>query len=438
MKPRALLEKLTELAVRLQDCKDDAEKEALRHERELLLKNVDLLFFSLNKEDTGYDELDDMPFILEEDLFTENGKTGIRATSQHCGLPAEYDRIQIMTDSNVVMVWKQGKIGRAYLYEQFYQWAFPPEYDQAEEIPCDVTDRWILKQGDKYRYLFWGSVSEKFDAIRLPRIAGWIRVLRGDEWGWMDAKLRFTADYGMAHEFLWPQETDWLLVPKRPASREDINACSDLDAEGADMEQIRKITDPIYEHSGGEPFLENGKWGYRDSLGAVLMPCQFDHMEKDGAFLLTRKEGRWEIWSDVHHGIPICYARSDEKPWNVIDDAHWCVNEYGKYYLVSVGPNDVVTTGGFDKVISDEESPYILIKRQGRWGFADFRHTIFPVYKDIWCQRPLSFVRFKKDDTWGYVDSKGQWTEDIHKADVYVRQDSLKDIHDESFLGSEH
>lgn len=419
---RQLVTQATQLDLMMDECHDASDYHDLEEEYRRLLRGYDLwdASFVENSEQSGLEDDED----YAKDIYEENGKFGVRQTRWHVGIPAVYDKIECLDDIIFTFrVYKDGKVGLMQLFEEA-DVVFDTVYDDINNIRYD---QFVLKKDDKFIYWNDGRVSEPFDRIHVPRFAGWIKVCKDGEWGWLDGNLQFTADLQDAHEYILDDGIDSFQPGEyREVSRDELNMCSQLDNElsacqGDDYKEAKqaagRYSEFICDNLSKTIFCQNGKYGVKDFLDFAIIPAEYDEVILENDFTAYgRKQDRWGII--IMDGRRIANPRIE---FDKIPTSHaygnWQeVQVNGKWGLYDPCADKYIFDPVYDELRSLDGWQHIVLKKDGKYGFYDGCFTVPCDYEDIWWGRTLSFVRFKKDGKWGYMDANTNWVENIEKA----------------------
>lgn len=151
-------------------------------------------------------------------------------------LEAIYDKVERIDDSNVFKVDRNGKVG-VVTQEDYLNENFPPEYDSIE-VFLDHHCCFLLEKDGKFKYHNSTASTEWFDEIIVPDYIGWIKVRKGNQWGWIDRNMCFTSDRSLANEYIIQREkhhsANIFFV-----TREIIDQWNDGNVEDYDVEYIR-------------------------------------------------------------------------------------------------------------------------------------------------------------------------------------------------------
>ena len=422
---RQLVTQTTQLDLMMDECYDASDYNDLEKEYRRLLRGYDLFDASFVEHCEQMEWEDDEDIM--KDVYEDHGKYGVRKNSWHVGLPAVYDKIECPDDGGlgVICVYKDGKIGLMGLLEEACV-IFDPVYDDINNIRYE---QYVLKKDGKYIYWNDGRASEPFDNIHVPRFAGWIKVCKDGEWGWLGGHLQFTINLQDAHEHILDLGRGKARIGEyHNVLREELDMCSKLDEQLAtcqesEYEDAEKTVEEFCAFIADNPsktiFCQNGKSGVKDFLDFAIIPAEYDEVIFENDYTAYgRKQNRWGII--IMDGSRIANPRIEfDKPPTSRVYGNWQeVQVNGKWGLYNPDNNKYIFEPVFDDLCVQEGYQHIVLKKDGKYGFYDGCFTVPCDYEDIWWGRTLSFVRFKKNGQWGYMDAKTNWVENIEKARI--------------------
>ena len=287
----------------------------------------------------------------------------------------------------------------------------------------------LEKDGEKRIYDF-GKMSEPLDDCIIPEKAGWIRVKIGGEWGYLDKDMRLTTDRRNARDYYRKSE----LVNRRYScklTRDCIDMFSDVERgiisryggiDAHDFGAFCKLSSIIEEDNSAFTYMQNGKYGLRDSLGDIVYEPIFDEialLEGDmnfSEFYVARMGEKWCLINQKYRGLEEL-TWFDEKPEGI--DWVMTVKRNGKYGVFLPNDNAMVSEFIYDGVEIwgfNEPELFVVSKKDGKYGLIMKDLTVPPIYDKVDTGIALSFIRFTKDGKTGYLDKELNWTEDIANA----------------------
>lgn len=367
------------------------------------------------------------------DIYEENGMYGVRESSTFTELPPIYDSIEQIDDCNLLKVCYNGKYGLMEFFDGM-RVSVPLEYDSIHIYTEDELIVIAEKDG-KFQYQRNGE-SEWVDEIIMPVYAGWVRVRQGNRTGWLDTELRVTYDPSEAHEF----------AICKPQSSSDVNMLSDVDRAMLDRwtdweerfrtspEELREafnnepyfFTTQFYRNPMIYPFEADGKMGVRDHLGFIIVPAIYDEVDICNGLENSTCHGRLgDRWGMVVN----CGSVVRNPKIEMDEPTHWlcCGNlivekKNGKFGLYDKSKRKYLLEHIFDEFIEHKHWSHIITRIGNKYGYLDFdlNYIVFPQFDDYRVGRCLSYVRFRKDGKWGYINEAGAWTDYIEEAEAYT------------------
>lgn len=153
------------------------------------------------------------------------------------------------------------------------------------------------------------------------------------------------------------------------------------------------------------PISQNGRWGFIDHRGEVVLPCEWEAalMVVDG-LAPVQKDGKWGVLTRAGHLIVPC-------EWDSVT-----VSEYGGYTMKKNGYAGAMADDGTILIPCDTYTyvgPAIggvrQVCRDDRWGLCDAQGTIItPCAWDAvgYFQDGLAYV--KSGEGYGYINCQGE------------------------------
>lgn len=171
-------------------------------------------------------------------------------------------------------------------------------------------------------------------------------------------------------------------------------------------------------YDGLQIVQEEGKYGYADSQGDILIPPEYDEareFQPDGSgFAAVKKDGRWGYME-----YPLLAANQDGSPivhW--IDGADQLGDFHDGYALVFYSTSFSLINTQFEEVLGgpydyiEQDEQYFLLSQQGKKGVFQYDGTpILPLeYDEIYTEKMESEIlrfRVKKDGKYGLYNLDG-------------------------------
>lgn len=364
------------------------------------------------------------------DIYEENGKFGLRASSFFSELPPIYDSIEQIDNSNLLKVCYKGKYGMMDGLDDMSV-SIPLEYDSIDILTEDELLVIVEKDG-KFQYQHKGE-SEWVDEIILPTYAGWVRARQGSRIGWFDANLRVTYNPQEAHELVihLSEDTryygDMREVDRDMLDRwtawEEMYRTSPEDLTKAFSSEPDFFSTHYHKNPAHHPYEVDGKMGVKDSLGTIIVPAIYDEIECCNGFVESTCYGRL----GNHWGMVVCDSSAVRSPKIELDEpCRWfwsgriIEKKDGKLGLYDKFNEKYLLDHICDEFIEQKNCNHIIIRMGNKYGFFNPDFNVPPQFDDYRVGRCLSFVRFKKDGKWGYINEAGAWTEHIEEAKAYT------------------
>lgn len=176
-------------------------------------------------------------------------------------------------------------------------------------------------------------------------------------------------------------------------------------------------TDTASEEAALLPVIQDGKWGYMDTTGAVAVEPRFNRafhfseglalVESDSGFGFIRDDGSYAItprFEDAWHfteGNALVQANGK---WQLVDSQGDVVDAQD----AATDPNFTLRAGA---LIEDDYQPrqFQLIHTAGRYGFRNDEGEIIidPRYQNAWYFSD-GLARVMIDSLWGFIDRNGE------------------------------
>lgn len=390
---RKIVTEATLLDIQMDMCYDTSEyNEILAYYRKLLSKYD--LFDKPFTEDAA---TSDYRAPTEEDDYAiitcVDGKYGVQKSRFFDEIDPMYDSIAQFKNTNFATVCLNGKYGVIDLCNKG-KVVIPLEYDSIEMHENDQLCVVLGKNG-QFQYLNDGG-SDWVDEVILPKYAGWIRVRLGERYGWLDENLKVTFDQKKAYEYALPNSFEFFKYIKDPheATREYLNKCSELDMalRNCDEESREKLDNELLQMSVSL---------YRH------YPSEEDTLKGKGT-----GSGLWEELPDIE---------SDE-PTHVFYCQEWTiVKKNGKYGVYNRYEEKYLLEPIYDELVEEENYHHLITRIGDKFGFFNSEFNVAPQFENYRIGRMLSFVRFRLNGKWGYINKDGEWTEKIEEARAYAK-----------------
>lgn len=184
---------------------------------------------------------------------------------------------------------------------------------------------------------------------------------------------------------------------------------------------FRKILSYIRE------FEHDGRHGvYHDLFDAELIPAIYDELTYvatvgETTTYIAKRDGRYGIVKADGLGTVIHPFTCDSiTPCSEHIDL--CIfSRDGKMGLIQVGFDRCIELLPpiYDSLEEYPQTPYIQLCKDGKVGLYGATLPIPPIYDVIYLSQQLSWIKVKYHGTWGYIDSKGQFTDDLSRAFLY-------------------
>lgn len=426
---RAVITKSTLMGMKLEALDNSAYNEEEEYDEVLeefseFIDQYDLYNFQIVEDASNATEPEPEPEWAKLIYKNEDGKFGIRGTSYSVELAPEYDKIECIHNDNVYMIYKDGKVGKMWIDSEGVHYLFDLEWDSISRV---AYGKYFLKKDGLYYYSRDYRISSQgFAAVKLPKVAGWIRVKFGKEWGFLDGDLNFTVKEEDAHEFILSYGS---CVSKEEITRGALAA----------FEVIENITKPLpspkdwsdYEdvvrRFSGQLSLhkctKSGKCGVEDSFGYQIIKPEYDEIIFDGLkdeYVFGRKDDKWALLIMGGDKLDTVSLVSDTMPKTTIN-ANWMIvtnNDKSGLY----NPLDAawILPAEYDDMWVDDSHDCIITYKDDKEGFYSHEALIPAEYDEIIPGYAISYLRGVKDGKKGFFDKDMKFVEDIEKASVFT------------------
>lgn len=211
------------------------------------------------------------------------------------------------------------------------------------------------------------------------------------------------------------------LMDKFEATRYAANsddACIELENEAW---HFRKILSYIRE------FEHDGRHGvYHDLFDAELIPAIYDELTYiatigETTTYIAKRDGRYGIVKADGLGTVI-HPFTCDSITPCPEHIDLCTfSRDGKMGLIQVGYDSCIELLPpiYDSLEEYPQTPYILLCKDGKVGLYGATLPIPPIYDGIYLSQQLGWIKVKHQGTWGYIDSKGRYTDDLNHAFLY-------------------
>ncbi|KAB2877922.1 WG repeat-containing protein [bacterium] len=155
------------------------------------------------------------------------------------------------------------------------------------------------------------------------------------------------------------------------------------------------------------PIQENGKWGFINKEGVLIIRPQFawDHAySPENGFIITETNGKYGLLNS--YGEPLFDPQFDQPPefhgrvaW-VKKDELWGLIDHNGLWLIEPA---FETVYGFN-------NGYAKIEKNGKYGLVDSSGIIViePVFMEM-SYPSEGFIAVDADGGWGYIDTQGEF-----------------------------
>ena len=302
---------------------------------------------------------------------------------------------------------KSGKVVIKPYYEQVHSFV-------DELAPVKINGKWgfIDKLGRRF-------IHPQFDEIRWSFHEGLASVRAGDKWGFIDKNGKFIIEPNLEYGHYFVDARSIINVGKNTELRHGI-----IDKSG------KLITEQLFEWSGwsfSEGLLDvkvNGKWGYVDRNGSMVIPPKYKDARgfSEGLAAVAFDDGR-NKWGFIdRNGDVIIPAEFDDAFY--FSEGLGTIRTNDKIGFIDKSGKIVIEpkfehTYGFSEGLA-------AVRVNGKWGFINTsgRFVVKPKYDDVWSfENGLAGVAIGKwkskntgsfvpntflDAKWGYIDRSGK------------------------------
>lgn len=221
----------------------------------------------------------------------------------------------------------------------------------------------------------------------------------------------------------------------RPLTRESLNELMDKFearryAENGEHMRYELENEAFYFRSIAtyiREFEYDGRYGvYHDLLDAELIPAIYDELTSiasvgDTTTYIAKHDGKYGIVKADGLGT-VMHPFTCDSITPCSEHIDLCTfSRDGKMGLIQVGYDRCIELLPpiYDSLEEYPQTPYILLCKDGKVGLYGATLPIPPIYDGIYLSQQLGWIKVKHQGTWGYIDSKGHYTDDINHAFLY-------------------
>lgn len=176
--------------------------------------------------------------------------------------------------------------------------------------------------------------------------------------------------------------------------------------------------------------VENdGLYGvYHDMLNVTLVPVIYDELRP---FPSMNENLIWIARSNEKHGVVKADGQGTVIYPFICDMIAPAYEEYtigpcvyqheGKVGLMELAGEDVVLVlpAEYDSIEAYLNTSYMQLCKDGKVGLYGTIRFIPPIYDAVYIPQHLGWIKVKHHGQWGYIDSNGDFTENIENAFLY-------------------
>lgn len=157
--------------------------------------------------------------------------------------------------------------------------------------------------------------------------------------------------------------------------------------------------------SGFAAVKQNGKWGYIDKRGVVVIPFQFDAASDFECGLAPAKyNGKWGLINEA--GNPVLQPQYDGILWDTLGD-YWYLWS-GENRGIADKTGKIIVAPQFESIGSYGEG-LIPVKRGGKYGYIDMLGNLSIGFKYENAGRFYNGIAtVQVDGKWGFIDKTGE------------------------------
>lgn len=164
-----------------------------------------------------------------------------------------------------------------------------------------------------------------------------------------------------------------------------------LDGKYAIVSNGEPVTDFIYDECGSESeglfaVCQDGKWGYVDETGKVVIPIEYDTS--------------WNRYSaDEAQASNIEAAPATDNYCYAAANGYVNLRQGDKWKLCDTNGKEIIPFGEFDEILPVDSSNFCWVKKDGKWGVIkiledEVTSTEYTVWKDAY----IDWINSKGDD----------------------------------------
>ena len=219
----------------------------------------------------------------------------------------------------------------------------------------------------------------------------------------------------------------------RSLTRESLNELMNKfeTSEHDDTTLIRLENEAWHYHniaSYAEVFEHDGRYGvYHDLFDVELIPPLYDELRLldivgTTMIYIARSGNKYGIVKADGLGTEMYPFVCDAiEPYAEIIDL-CSFRRDGKVGLLTLNGNERYTellAPIYDSLDAHPGTPYIELRKDGKVGLHGAALTLPPIYEEIRIPQYLGWIKVNLHGQWGYINHKGQFTEDINQAFLY-------------------
>ena len=168
----------------------------------------------------------------------------------------------------------------------------------------------------------------------------------------------------------------------------------------------------------------DGRYGvHHDLLGVELIPAIYDELTQacsiiENPIYIARQGNKYGIVkADGLGTIAFPFICDSISPCPEIIDK-FIYHSNGKVGLIAECGHKCVEElpAIYDNIEPCPRTPYMLLSKDGKVGLHGTIQPIPTIYDNIYVPPHLGWIKVKRQGQWGYIDSRGQFTDDIGQA----------------------
>ena len=305
-----------------------------------------------------------------------------------------------------------------------------PEFDRIIYTPRKITPYLTTEKDGKYgMHLEEYTIPAEYDEIRLPEVMGWVKVRKGNTWGFIDAYGAFTEDIQQA--YIMDYNIGDIYYP-------DPNLADMLKFLFDDYGSFVRMVLPedenislIYDHTvyfeQRAVFHKYNTSTLKKSVGlkhlltnTILIPNRYDSIELiSGNIFLYQIGNKYGFVLADGKGTELCPPIYDEVETKECNSQIIPVRIGQKWGFANFKNNIFPTHLEYDELLIKEgnylPSKY-LVKKDGKIGLYLVNKSIPPIYDGIFIPEVYGWIRVLQDGVWGYLDINLAFTADESRA----------------------